>query len=100
MLPDETLGREHAAVGAGVAGQQPEPTWRSVTDAPDPGLPVRVLAAHHENIKGTYPWGQAPCDERVIVRGAARVALNFDRRVAQVRVVDPLHPLSGEQLAV
>ncbi len=46
VLADQPLGGKDAAMGAGVAGQQPEPTRRGFADTADPRLTIGVLSAH------------------------------------------------------
>lgn len=46
VLADQALRRQHATMGAGVAGQQPQPSWRRLADSAHTGLTIGVLPAH------------------------------------------------------
>jgi len=51
VLPDELVDRQR--LGAAIARREPDPAGRRVAQAAEPGLSVKVLAAHNWNITRT-----------------------------------------------
>ena len=73
-LPDQGIDGQQALMSTLLAPCQPDPARRRLAEASQPGLTVRVLSSHIENVQGTLDGSRAGARARGVITVCGRFA--------------------------